>query len=301
MNELETNRRQFLGRAMQIGAAAAIAPSLLRAAPGGEAFEIGCFTRPWAAFDYRVAFDDIAAAGFKHVGLMTTNSKSKHILSEETTVEEAHKVGDEAKQRGLGMPTAWGGDLSISKSKDGSMTELRHLIELCAAAGVKSILLGGVGDERFVERYYGTIAKCCDEAAAKKVGLVIKPHGGTNGTGALLKKAVERVNNKNFRIWYDAGNIYYYSEGKISPVDDAPEVGGLVNGWCIKDFKIAPKKDVDLTPGTGQVDFKAVLGKLRAGGFNGGPLVVETVTPGDRAFVLEQAKKAREFVERLVG
>ncbi|HEY8750735.1 MAG TPA: sugar phosphate isomerase/epimerase family protein [Tepidisphaeraceae bacterium] len=303
MSETQLNRREFISRSGQVGAAALAASALMGTAKAaaGDAWQIGCFTRPWAAFDYRVAFDEIAAAGFKHVGLMTTNSKSKHILSEETMVDDAHRVGEEAKQRGLGIATAWGGDLSIGKSADGGVTELRHLIDLCAAAGAKSILLGGVGNEKFVGPYYATIAKCCDEAAAKDVGLVIKPHGGTNGTGAQLRKAVERVNNKNFRIWYDAGNIYYYSEGKISPVDDAAEVDGLVSGWCIKDFAMKPKKDVDLTPGTGMVDFGAVLGKLKKGGFTGGPLVVETLSAGERPRILEQAKKARAFVESLVA
>ena len=302
MNPSQSTRRQFLQRTAQITATTLAAPILIGAAADETSpWRIGCFTRPWAAFDYRVAFDEIAAAGFKHVGLMTTNSPSKHILDAATTIDQAHKVGAEAKQRGLGIPSAWGGDLSITKSTDGGVTELRHLIDLCAAAGCKAILLGGVGNEKFVTPYYNTIAQCCDEAAAKGVELTIKPHGGTNGTGALLRKAVQKINNKNFRIWYDAGNIYYYSEGRISPVEDAPEVDGLVSGWCIKDFAMKPKKDVDLTPGTGMVDFRAVFTKLKRGGFAGGALVLETLTPGDRLQLLAEAKKARAFIENLVA
>jgi sugar phosphate isomerase/epimerase len=301
MSIAQASRRQFIRRAAQIGAAGLVAPVLLGAADGKEAWQIGCFTRPWAAFDYRVAFDEIAGAGFKHVGLMTTNSPSKHILDSGTSVEQARRVGEEAKQRGLGIPSAWGGDLSIAKSADGGVAELRHLIELCSAAGCKSILLGGVGNGRLVGPYYDAIAKCCDEAAAKNVMLTIKPHGGTNGTGAQLRDAVRKVNNKNFRIWYDAGNIYYYSDGKIGPVDDAPQVDGFVSGWCIKDFTMTPKKDVDITPGTGQVDFRTVFAKLKHGGFASGALVVETLTPGDRPHLLAEARKARAFVEQLVA
>ena len=279
-----------------------VAPAFLGAsADSTSAYQIGCFTRPWAAYDWRIAFDEIAAAGFKHVGLMTTNSPSKHILHQETTIDQAHKVGEEAKQRGLGIPSAWGGDLNIATSSDGGVSVLRHMIDLCAAAQCKSILLGGVGNPKFVAAYYDAIAKCADEAAAKNVMLAIKPHGGTNGTGSQLRDAVKKVNNKNFRIWYDAGNIYYYSDGKISPVDDAPSVAGLVTGWCIKDFTMQPKKDVDITPGTGQVDFKSVFAKLKSGGFTTGALVVETLTPGDRPHLQSEAKKALKFVENLIS
>ena len=301
MKSFQPTRRQFVQRAAQISAMTLAAPAVLAAADSNGGYEIGCFTRPWAAYDWRVAFDEIAAAGFKHVGLMTTNSPSKHILSQETTVDQAHKVGEEAKQRGLGIASAWGGDLNIATSTDGGVGVLRHMIDLCAAAGCKSILLGGVGNAKFVGPYYEAIAKCADEAASKGVMLTIKPHGGTNGTGAQLREAVKKVGNRSFRIFYDAGNIYYYSDGKISPVDDAPSVDGYVSGWCIKDFTMKPKKDVDITPGTGEVDFKKVLAELRKGGFTKGPLVVETLTPGDRGYLQGEAKKARQFVEQLIA
>ena len=146
--------------------------------------------------------------------------------------------------------------------------------------------------------YYGAIADCCDYAAEKKLGLTIKPHGGLNATGPQLRKAVEKVHHKNFTVWYDAGNILYYSDGKLNPVDDAAAVDGLVTGWCIKDYR--HPKQVDVTPGEGQVDFRAVFGRLKKGGFTGGPLIVETLSPGDLPQLLAEAKKARRFVETLI-
>lgn len=299
MNGNRITRREFVGRALLTGAAAFAAPAVLRAADPAGAWQLGCFTRPWAAFEYPVAFDAIAEAGFKYVGLMTT--KSGYLLGAKTTVDEAHRIGEEAKKRGLGAISAWGGDFGIRTSKDGGVSELRHLVEVASAAGVRNLLLGGVGDQKLVEPYYKAIAMCADEAAAKGVGLTIKPHGGTTGTGGELRRAVERVGKRNFTIWYDAGNIYYYSDGKVSPVEDAPSVAGLVSGWCIKDFSGKPKKSVDLTPGTGEVDFKAVFAKLKAGGFTGGPLVVETLTPGGREELAKEAVKARKLLEGLVA
>jgi sugar phosphate isomerase/epimerase len=97
---------------------------------------------------------------------------------------------------------------------------------------------------------------------------------------------------------YDPGNIYYYSGGKIDPVEDVAHVDGLVTGVSIKDYK--QPREVMISPGTGQVDFVALMVKLRSGGFQHGPLMVETLAPGDQAQTLKEAKQARKFVESLV-
>jgi sugar phosphate isomerase/epimerase len=88
-----------------------------------------------------------------------------------------------------------------------------------------------------------------DLAAAHGVGLSLKPHGGQNATGPQCRQAIERVGHPNFRLWYDPGNIFYYSQGNRDPVDDSATVDGLVVGMSVKDFR--PPKDVTLTLGTG--------------------------------------------------
>jgi sugar phosphate isomerase/epimerase len=137
-------------------------------------------------------------------------------------------------------------------------------------------------------------------AAEKKVGLSVKPHGGLNATGAQCRKLIETVGHKNFRVWYDPGNIFYYSQGKLDPVDDVPSVDGLVAGVSVKDF--VPPKEVAVTPGTGKVNFREVLARLKKGGFTAGPLIVECLARGDSAAkITAEAKKAREFLEEVAG
>jgi len=68
---------------------------------------------------------------------------------------------------------------------------------------------------------------------------------------------------------------------------------------CIKDYK--HPKDVSLRPGTGQVNFPAVLARLKKGGFTHGPLVVECLEPGDLEHTLAEAKKVRSFLEEITG
>jgi sugar phosphate isomerase/epimerase len=137
----------------------------------------------------------------------------------------------------------------------------------------------------------------CAYAAAKGVVLSLKPHGGQNATGAQCRKALEFVGQPNFRLWYDPGNIFYYSDGKLDPVEDCAAVDGLVAGMSVKDF--LPPKEVMVTPGTGKVDFRKVLARLRKGGFTGGPLLVECLKRGELEATIAEAKAARRFLEDL--
>jgi sugar phosphate isomerase/epimerase len=262
-----------------------------------ERWQIGCYTRPWAKYEYRVALDAIAEAGFKYVGLMTAKTKNNLVISVETTLEEAEQIGQEVRKRGLKVPSVYGGSIPVNISLEAGIVGLKRLIDNCATCGVGNLLMGGIGNEKLFKVYYKAIAECCDYAAEKGMGMSVKPHGGLNATGPQCRKTIEMVNHKNFRIWYDPGNIYYYSDGKLDPVTDAASVDGLVVGMCIKDYK-HPKK-VDVTPGTGMVDFPAVMKRLKQGGFTHGPLVVECLEPGNKEHTLAEAKKARQFLEEL--
>jgi len=284
-----TTRRLFLG-----GLTAAFAAARSHGAAGSVSpWQLGCYTRPWAAFDYRTALDAIAAAGFHYAGLMTTKSKNNLIVSVETTPEEAAAVGREASQRNLQVISLWGGNFPLT-ANDG----LKRLIENCAVCGCPNLLLGGT-DDKSAAAYYRIVSECCDYAAAKKIVMSIKPHGGTNPSGAQCRKLIEQIKHPSFRLWYDPGNIFYYSDGALDPVDDAAAVDGLVIGMSVKDF--TPPKKVDLTPGTGQVNFSKVLARLKQGGFTGGPLVVECLTPGDLPHLAAEAVKARLFVNQLLA
>jgi len=298
------SRRTFLGRTLAVGGAVAthVAARTAQAATDNAAtgpWQIGCYTRPWAQWDYREALDAIAEAGYRFAGLMTTKSKTRLVISVETTPDEAQAVGQECTKRGLKVPSVYGGGIPVAKSLEAGIAGLKRLIDNCAACGAANLMMGGIGNKDLHGRYYKAVAECCDYAAEKKIGISVKPHGGLNATGPQCRKTIEMVGHTNFRIWYDPGNIFYYSNGQLDPVADAAAVDGLVVGMCIKDYK--HPKEVMLTPGTGQVNFPKVMARLAEGGFRRGALVVECLARGDLAQTLAEAKKARRFVEELVG
>jgi len=292
-------RRSFL-KTSTAAAATSVTGGLrsLLAAESSPAYPIGCYTRPWDGHDYRVALDGIAEAGFKYAGILTAKGKTWVMITPKTAPEEVAQITEDVRKRGLTALSVFA-DFSVKESLKQGLHELRTIIEHCAACGSPNLMLGGVGEEALVAPYYKAIAECCDYAKSKGVGLSVKPHGGQNATGAQCRKLVAGVKHGNFGIWYDPGNIFYYSDGKLDPVDDCASVDGLVVGMSVKDFR--PPKDVMVTPGTGSVNFKKVLARLKQGGFRRGPLIVECVERGDLAKTTAEAKKARIFLENLVA
>lgn len=292
MSNQNITRRNFVGTMMLSSAAVALLSS-------GKAskWQLGCFTRPWAEHDYLVAFDGMAAAGFKYAGIM--GSKNGAAITSDTTIDQAARVGQEARSRGLEIASIWGGDFGYEKSVAEGITGLKKLIDNSAACGCHYLVMGGTYDHKLVEAYYKAVGESCDYAASKNVFLTIKPHGPFNSTGSECRSLIEKIDHKNFRLWYDPGNIYYYSDGKIDPVNDASGVDDIVVGMSVKDFRMP--KDVDLTPGTGMVNFTGVMTALKAGGFKKGPLIVECLAKGDLAFVNSEALKARQFLEAVLN
>ncbi|QGY44513.1 TIM barrel protein [Maribellus comscasis] len=287
------SRRHFIGSIV----AATTAGAFLKACTASSPWQIGIYTRPWNQWDYLVAFDSIAEAGFKYVGLMS--QKGGRVIDQNTTDEKAAIIAEEAKSRGLEIISISGHRFEGEKPIDENVASLKKLIDNAVICNCPSLMLNGVSRPEYVDGYYKVIAEACDYAAEKGIFLNLKPHGGTNATGVQCRENIAKVGHKNFTLWYDPGNIYYYSNGEIDPVNDVTNVDGLVKGMCVKDFRMP--KDVNVTPGTGMVDFPKLFERMRQGGFTGGPLVIECLNTGEIPYVTAEAKKALEFLEGILA
>ena len=122
----ELTRRGFLGRTLATAAGTVMGtamgtatlctstPKTATAAaterPTGG-WQIGCWTRPWAKYDYRVAMDAVAEAGFKHISFTGAKSKTGRVIAPATPIEEAARAGKEAQRRGLRITYVYGGGL----------------------------------------------------------------------------------------------------------------------------------------------------------------------------------------------
>jgi sugar phosphate isomerase/epimerase len=142
-------------------------------------------------------------------------------------------------------------------------------------------------------------------AQERKIKLVMKPHGGGSGSSEEIVTAIKTVGHANFKIWYDAGNIIYYT-GK-DPVEELKPILQHVTGFCAKDCSVAidaggkRKPDVMIQFGAGKVDFTAVFKAMKAGGFNG-PIMVECCKIAATAEeTTVNARANREFLEKVLA
>jgi sugar phosphate isomerase/epimerase len=290
------NRRSFIATTGAAAAALSIVPWTGAVAADPPAWPIGCFNRAWTKWSYDDALDGIAAAGYKLTGLLSIH-KGEAFTSADATPEYLDGLKKRITQRGLAVNMTAIRFRPEAPLAD-NITDLHKQIADAARLGIKFMLSFGVDNPAHYEDFYRLMANAAAEAQKHGVHIAMKPHGGSSGASNEILRCLEKVGHANFTIWYDAGNIIYYT-GK-DPVKELEPVARYVTGFCAKDCP-GPKGEVMSQFGTGKVDFKAVFAKLKSAGFNG-PIMVEGVKVGATAEeTTANARANREFLEKVIA
>jgi sugar phosphate isomerase/epimerase len=282
------NRREFLKAAGTLTLAA-----VATRAAEKVSWPIGCFNRAWTKWSYDEALDGIAQAGYKITGFLTPQG-GEAFTSSAATPEYLANLQKRISQRGLTANMT-----TIRFKQDGSLeanvSDLRKQIENAARLELRYMLTFGVDKPEHYENFYRLMADAAAQAQKHGIQISMKPHGGGSGASEEILRCIDKVSHPNFKIWYDAGNIIYYT-GK-DPVAELAPIAKYVTGFCAKDCA-APKAEVMSQFGTGKVDFKAVFAKLKQAGFNG-PIMVEGIKVGATpAESTANARANREFLEK---
>jgi len=264
----------------------------------GVNWPIGCFNRPWSGdkknWGYDAALDGIQAAGYKLTGLLT-RSASEPLIGSDATPEYLAELKKRIAARGLGV------NMAALRTKDGlpledQIKDMRRQIDNGRVLGVEFLLTFGVAKVEDQENYYKLMQDAAGYAQERGLKVVLKPHGGASGAAEEIMRCLEKVKHANFKIWFDAGNIIFYT-GK-DPVEQLKPIAQQVTGFCAKDCA-KQGGSVWLEFGTGKVDFPGVFGELKRAGFNG-PVMVECCALGDTPeIVTANARKNREYLEKL--
>ena len=290
------NRRTFIQTAT--GGAASLASLSLSSALAAEKtnWPIGCFNRAWTKWSYDEALDGVKAAGYKLTGLLT-GQRGEAFTASAATPEYLHGLKKRIAQRGLtANMTAihFRPEATLAEN----ITDLRQQIENSARLELKFMLTFGVDKPAHYEDFYRLMADAAAQAEKRGIHVVLKPHGGGSGASEEILRCLKNVAHPNFKIWYDAGNIIYYT-GK-DPLAELEPIAQYVTGFCAKDCA-APKGEVMSEFGTGKVDFKAVFARLKSAGFNG-PIMVEGIKVGATAEeTTANARTNREFLEKTLA
>ncbi len=290
-------RRDFL-TATSAGGATALLPRALGAADKSPParWPIGCLNRPWTKWTYDETLDAIKAAGYRSTGLLTP-TKVDVFTSSNATPEYLAALKQKIAARGLTV------NMTALRVKNGvpladAIADTRKQLENAHTVGAEFALTFGVDRPEHYEQYFKVMADAAAFAQERKIKLVLKPHGGGSGASDEIVRALKAVGHPNFKIWYDAGNIIYYT-GK-DPVAELAPIAEHVTGFCAKDCA-AQKGDVMIQFGAGKVDFVGVFKKLKSAGFNG-PIMVECckigATPQE---TMENARANRVFLEKALA
>lgn len=285
-------RRECLG-----AAAAAVVGGMAakEASAKGVKWPIGCFNRAWAKLPMAAGFSDIKNAGYDLIGLLS-NPPDNAIAMPDATAETMKAVRDQLKAVKLkSNMTAlrWSEALSESEIE----TSIKKQIEHAAELKVKYVMTFGTDDPANHPRFMRLMKAAAPFAAERKLQLVVKPHGGISAAGVDLLRVIETVGEPNFKVWYDAGNIIYYT-GK-DPVEEYGPVAKHVTGFCAKDC-LGVKGEVMTQFGTGKVDFKAMFKAMKDAGFHG-PIMVEGIkVEANNADTARNAKQNLEFLRGIL-
>ena len=288
-------RREFIQRAVVASVATNILSSVATEAKGVK-WQIGCFNRPWTKWPFDQTPKEIKAAGFKTMGLLS-RTREEPFIGAEATPEYLHALKKRIEAAGLGA------NMGALRSRhdialEDSIREVRKQVDNARFLSLKYVLSFGADKPAEFAHYIKVMSDAAAYARDKDIKLVMKPHGGISGSSAEILRVIKEVNHRNFSIWYDAGNIIYYT-GK-DPVTEIDPIAQHITGFCAKDCG-EPKGDVMIQFGAGKVDFQAVFKKLKSAGFSG-PVMVECCKVGQTPDeTTSNARINREFLEKVMA
>jgi sugar phosphate isomerase/epimerase len=295
MSSTEVSRRRFLSRTGTVAVGALTVSGVESGLAAGSAVDwaVGCFNRPWGNFSFDDALDGLQAGGFKTTGLVGQHKqKTEALLRPDSQADYLARLRERIEAHGLKPVVAWISGIT-ARDREGKVAELKAFADNAAKLGVGTLLSGGPRRNEGVRLYSGMISELAAHAADKGVKVAMKPHGGD---GAEIQQCLELANHPNFSLWYDAGNIIYYTGG--DPVKELKGLAPHVTGFCAKDCG-GQKSPVMIQFGEGKVDFKGVFQALKDAGFNGPVMIECTGDPKSPEHVTRQAVANREFLKRV--
>lgn len=179
---------------------------------------------------------------------------------------------------------------------ENSISDVRKQIDNVRFLALKYVLSFGADKPEEYSHYF----KVMSDAAAYAADKGIRDEASWRHQRGFRRNTwrYQTGQSPNFSIWYDAGNIIYYT-GK-DPVAEMDPIAKHVTGFCAKDCA-EPKGDVMIQFGTGKVDFAAVFKKLKSAGFEG-PVMMECCKVGQTPEeTTGHARANREFLERVMA
>ncbi len=287
-------RRQFVTSA-SIGVASMMLPDALAAVRPPQ-WTIGCLNRPWTKWSEDEMIAGVHAAGYRLIGLQTPTPEAPFNGS---SASREYLLALKQKIASRGLTANEGRLRTLDAAPFAEATaDIRKQVDNARLLGLTVLINTGTARTELFEPWYRLMNFAAGYAADAGIQIVTKPHGGVNAAAAELLTCLEKINHRNLGIWYDAGNIIFYT-GK-DPLQELEPILSHVTAFTAKDCT-KMRGEVMIQFGTGQVDFAAILGRLERAGFTG-PIMVESCAVGQTAAeTTANASENRIFLERVMA
>ncbi len=247
---MTTSRRHFLAAAAGL---AAQSKSGAAAAPFTE-FQIACMTLAYQRYPVERAFSGIAKAGCKFVAFGPRH-QNKDTIPEDAPASVARDLARRARDLGVEPVMMFG--VHYIEQPD-AVEVYKRRIEQAAEAKIPYVL--AFGSPQDDPSHYGIWIKHLQQIGpmARAAGLTIpiKQHGGNTATGRQCAGIVKEVADEGIRMFYDAGNTWWYAG--VDPIPDMVSCAQYIHGFAIKDFRAYPQRTI-CAAGLGTIDHYQLL------------------------------------------
>ena len=259
-------------------------------------------TLAYAQFPVERGLSGIASAGYRYVAFGPRHQNTDTI-AEDAPASVARDLARRARDLGIEPVMMFG----VHYIEEPTAVEVyRRRIEQAAAAKIPYVL--AFGDPRDTPENYGVWVRHLREigpmARAAGVTVAIKQHGGNTATGRQCSRIVREVGDEGIRMFYDAGNTFWYAG--VDPIPDIASCAQYVHGFAIKDFRAYPVR-ATCGAGYGTIDHYQLLAPVMRTGRKI-VLACENISepyirkPGLPAEKIDQlARHAREFLETVIA
>jgi sugar phosphate isomerase/epimerase len=296
MNSSLTRRRFLHTAALGVATVSAARTAMGASKSAAPRWTIGCLNRPWTKWSLDEMLDGVKGAGYRTLGLQTPTAADPFIAANAspkylaTLKEKIAARGLEAIQGRVRTQEA----LPLADAT----SDIRRQLDNAQFLGLKAVINTGTAKPEHYESWYRQMAFAAAYGADRGIQVVTKPHGGVVAAAAEILVCLEKINHPNLGIWYDAGNIIYYT-GK-DPMAELEPIISRVTAFTAKDCA-AKGSEVMIQFGKGKVDFAAIFRRLKQAGFKG-PIMVESceikATPAETT---ANARANREFLENVMA
>lgn len=253
--------------------------------------------RPWAQFAFDEALAGIAAAGFRFFGFLA--QQRKMLIDATTAPEDVDAAVAQVRRHGL-EPKFIPSSIPLDQPEADAVAQVQRLVDNARHAGIPVLLEMGHSKPENYQKYFAVMRRAAPYAHQQGITIALKPHGGLSTTGDDCLRAVETVDHPAYRLCFDPGNLLYYAGQR--PEVELPKLAPYVAAMCVKDETggAGPDRSVSVTPGDGEVDFRAVFKILNDHGFAGKPAIVETLAGSTLDELNREAKRACEYLTQVL-